>query len=413
MALHIASYIAKRVAFNKQKSFSSFITKLSIIATALSVATMLIALAIIYGFQGAVSNKVFAFWGHIRVKGYEPTKSTLSEESFIYKNKNIEKVIANSANVKSINPYATKSAILSTKDEFDGLLMKGIEREFDTTAFSKFIIEGTWLHFNDSSFSKEVMISSTTAKTLQVKVGEKMNVFFFDTETEKTRAKNVTIAAIFKTDIDEYDKSFFIGDLNLIRDLNFWDSTQIGGYEINVNNLDALDKTSFAINNSLETKWQSRTIKEEYPNIFDWLNLLDTNKYVLLIIMSVVAAINLITCLIILVLERIKMIGILKALGNTAKSIRQIFLYHTMYIAILGITIGAAIGFILCFIQQKTSFLKLGNSEAYSVSVVPIKILWWHFPLVCLGTLLLCAVVLLIPAYIINKIKPVDAIRFK
>ncbi len=413
MAVSIASFIAKRIAFNKQKSFSSFITKLSITATALSVATMIIALAIIYGFQGAVSNKVFAFWGHIRVKGYEPVKASIAEESFIFKNELIEKTIAASPNVKSINPYATKSAMLSTKDEFDGLLMKGIEKKFDTSAFSKFITSGRWLQFNDTSFSKEILISQTTAKTLKLSVGSKINVYFFDNQTEKTRAKNVYVAGIFKTDIDEYDKNFFIGDLNLIRDLNFWDSTQIGGYEIFINKLDKLDLTSKSINASIDQKWQSKTIKEEYPNIFDWLGLLDTNKYVLLIIMSIVAAVNLITCLIILVLERIKMIGILKALGNSASSIRQIFLYHTLYIATFGIGIGAFVGWFLCFLQQQTGFLKLNNAEAYSISTIPVDVMWWHIPLVCIGTLLVCALVLIIPAFIINKIKPVNAIRFQ
>lgn len=411
--MNIGAFIAKRVAFNKQKSFSGFITRLSIIATALSVTTMIVALAIIYGFQGTVSNKVFSFWGHIRVKAYEPTKAAIAEESFIYKNDTIQKIIEASPNIKSINPFATKSSILSAKTEFDGLLMKGIEKNFDSTLFSKFITKGRWLQFNDSTFSKEILLSNTTSKILKVVPGDKINIYFFDKETEKTRAKNVVVVGLFSTDIEEYDKNFFIGDLNLIRDLNYWDSTQIGGYEIFVNDISALDKTSAVLNASLDVKWQSKTIKEEYPNIFDWLNLLDTNKYVLLIIMSVVAAINLITCLIILVLERIRMIGILKALGNPEKSIRAIFVYHTLYIASFGIAIGAFAGWLLCTIQKQSSFLKLSNAEAYSISVVPIDILWWHIPLVSVGTLLLCALVLVIPAFIINRIKPVEAIRFK
>jgi lipoprotein-releasing system permease protein len=411
--LKLSAFIAKRVAFNTHKSFSSFITKLSITATALSVATMIVALAIIYGFQGTVASKVFSFWGHIRVRAYQPTKSAIAEESFIYKNDTVEQQIKLNKNVKSISPYATKSAILSTNSEFEGLLMKGVEKNFDTSAIAKLLTSGRWLQYNDTSFSKEILVSNTTAKTLKLKLGDKINVYFFDKETEKTRAKNVFVVGFFKTDIEEYDKNFFIGDLNLIRDLNFWDSTQIGGYEIYVNDIDQLDATSKAINNGMDIKWQSKTIKEEYPNIFDWLNLLDTNKYVLLIIMSVVAAINLITCLIILVLERIKMIGILKALGNTASSIRSIFVYHTLYIAGIGTGVGALVGWLLCVLQKQSSFLKLSNAEAYSISVVPIEVLWWHIPLVCMGTLLLCAIVLLIPAFIINKIKPIDAIQFK
>ncbi len=410
--MKISAFIAKRIAFNKQQSFSGFITKLSISATALSVATMIIALAIIYGFQGTVANKVFSFWGHIRVRGYEPSKSLIAEESYIFKNDTVEKNILQTPNIKSLNSYATKSAIISAKTEFEGLLMKGLEKEYDTSSFAKFIINGRWIKYNDSSFSKEILISNTTATTLKVTLGDKLNIYFFDKETEKTRAKNVFIAGIFKTDIDEYDKNFIIGDLNLIRDLNFWDSTQIGGYEVFIKDITKLDNTNMAINDNLNSNWQSRTTKQEYPNIFDWLHLLDTNKYVLLIIMSIVAAINLITCLIILVLERIKMIGILKALGNPQSSIRNIFIYHTLYIAVLGTSIGATFGWLLCYVQQKTSLLKLTNAEAYSISVVPIDILWWHIPLVCIGTLLVCFFVLMIPSFIINKIKPVDAISF-
>jgi lipoprotein-releasing system permease protein len=410
--LKLSAFIAKRVAFNKEKSFSGFITRLSIIATALSVATMIVALAIIYGFQGTVAEKVFGFWGHIRVRAYESTKSAIAEESFIYKNDTVERQIAENSNVRSINPFATKSAILSTLTEFDGLLMKGVEKDFDTSAFKKFIVEGRWIRFNDSSFSKEILISRSTAKTLNTKLGDKINVYFFDKETEKTRAKNVFVTGIYKTDIEEYDKNFFIGDLNLIRDLNFWDSTQIGGYEVFIRNTEKLDETSKEINAAINSDWKSNTIKEEYPNVFDWLKLLDTNKLVLLIIMSIVAAINLITCLIILVLERIKMIGILKALGNAAGSIRNIFIFHTLYIGSIGTAMGAGCGWLLCIIQKKTSFLTLSNAEAYSIRVVPVEILWWHIPLVCIGTLLLCACVLMIPAFIINRIKPVEAIQF-
>jgi lipoprotein-releasing system permease protein len=411
--LRLSSFIAKRVAFNKQRSFSGFITKLCIAATALSVATMIASLAIIYGFQGTVSNKVFSFWGHVRVRAYTPTKATIAEETFINKNDTVEKEIRAIANVKSFNPYATKSAILSTQTEFDGLLMKGVERNFDTAAFSSFITKGRWIQFNDSSFSKEVLISNTTATTLKITVGEKMNVYFFDKESEKTRAKSVTVVGLFKTDIEEYDKNFFLGDLNLIRDLNFWDSTQIGGYEIFLKDASTIDKTSVAINNNLNSKWQSINIKQEYPNIFDWLGLIDMNKYVLLIIMGIVSAINLITCLIILVLERIKMIGILKALGNSISSIRSIFIYHTLFIASIGIALGALAGWGICFLQQQTKLITLGNTEAYSINAVPIDILWWHIPMVCGGTLLLFGLVLIIPAFIINKIKPVEAIQFK
>jgi lipoprotein-releasing system permease protein len=382
------------------------------VATALSVATMLISFAILYGFQDAVSQKVFGFWGHIRIKGYENVKSSIAEDNFIDKDESLEAIAKQNKNVKSINAYATKSSILSSKTEFDGLLMKGVEKSFDTSKFIKFLTNGRWIQFSDSGFSKEIIISNTTAKLLKSNIGDKLIVYCFDATSEKTRAKNVTIVGTYKTDIEEYDKQFFLCDINLIRDLNFWDSTQIGGYELYVNNLDDLDSTKNQLHNEIPHQWQSNTIKEEYGNIFDWLGLLDKNKYIFLIVMGTVAIVNLITCLIILVLERIKMIGILKSMGASNNTIQSIFVKHTLLITFLGTIFGIILGLGLCYLQQQTGFIKLSNAEAYSISTVPVKILWWHVPAISLGTILVSTLILTIPAIIIKKIKPVQAVRF-
>jgi lipoprotein-releasing system permease protein len=411
--LYLPGFIARRVATTRQKSFSGFITRLSVIATALSVATMIIALAIIYGFQGTVSQKVFSFWGHIRVKSYEVSKASVAEESFIFKNDTVENLIRTTPHVRSVNAFATKSAIITNKKEFDGLLMKGVEKNFDNQAFKSFLVKGRWINFPDSGFSKEVLISATTAALLKVDVGDKLFLYFMSNEEGKARPKDVKIAGIFKTDIEEYDKGFFMGDLNLIRDLNFWQPGQIGGYEIILDDYKQAPAVSAAINEKIDIQWQSRTTQQEYPNIFDWLGLLDTNKYILLGVMGLVAAINLITCLIILVLERIRMIGVLKALGQPAGQIQQIFIWHTLIVAVAGIVLGAVLGTGLCLLQQQTGFISLPSAEAYSISKVPIEILWWHLPLVCLGTLALCTLMLIVPAWVIQKILPVKAIAYR
>ncbi len=410
--LNFSAYIAKRVAVSNKKSFSGFITKLSITATALSVATTIIAFAILYGFEDTVASKVFGFWGHVRVKNYEQAKSSIAEDTYIDRSQQVEALVRNTPNVRSINAYALKSAILSGKTEFDGLLMKGIERNFDTTSFTKFLKKGRWIAYNDTTFSKEIMLSQTVAELLKVNINDKLIVYCFDSESEKTRAKNVTVVGIYKTEIEEYDKQFFMCDLNLIRDLNFWDSTQIGGYEIYLNDIKQLETTSKLIHENIPEQWQAKTIKEEFPNIFDWLTLLDKNKYVFLIVMGTVAIVNLITCLIILVLERIKMIGILKALGSSNKSIRSVFVYHTAFITITGIVLGTALGVGLCYLQLQTGWLKLSNAETYSVSTVPVLLKWQHVLGIGGGTLLVSIIILIIPSLIINKISPVKAIRF-
>jgi lipoprotein-releasing system permease protein len=413
VSLYLPGFIARRVATTRQKSFSGFITRLSVVATALSVATMIVALAIIYGFQDTVSQKVFSFWGHVRVKSFDAGKSAVAEESFIFKNDTVERTIKRNPHVQSVNAFATKSAIVTTKKEFTGMLMKGIEKDFDNRAFKSFLVEGRWINFPDSGFSKEVLISTTAAKQLKAKVGDKLFLYFMSEEEGKARPKDVKIAGIFKTDIEEYDKGFFIGDLNLIRDLNFWEANQIGGYEIILDNYENAPQVSQAINNDIDFKWQSRTTQQEYPNIFDWLALLDTNKYILLGVMGLVAIINMVTCLIILVLERIRMIGVLKALGQPSGQIQQVFIWHTLIVAVTGILLGAIIGVGLCWLQQQTGFVSLPSAEAYSISKVPIKLLWWHLPLVCFGTLALCALMLVVPAFIIRNIKPVKAIAYR
>lgn len=411
--MHLPGFIAKRLVFQGRRSFSGFITRLSVIATALSVAVMIISLAIIYGFQSEISAKVFSFWGDIRVKAYETDKATVAEETFIYKNDTVERAIRSNPQVKSVNAFATKSALVSNKKEFDGLLMKGVEKDFDWNSFKRFIVKGRAIEFPDSGFSKEVLISAQVANALNADVGDKLFVYFVSEGEDKARIKDVTIVGLFRTDIEEYDRHFFLGDLNLIRDLNFWEPNQIGGYEVFIKDYNQADAVSDDINQSISIKWQSRSIKQEYAHIFDWLGLLDTNKYLLLAIMGLVAAINLITCLIVLILERIRMIGILKSLGETAGQIRQVFIYHTLFIGIIGTAIGAAFGVALCLLQQQTAFIRLPNAEAYSVSSVPIQILWWHVPLVCVGTLLVCTLILSIPSLIIKKISPVKAVGFR
>jgi lipoprotein-releasing system permease protein len=411
--LHLPGFIARRLVLQGKRSFSGFITRLSVIATALSVAAMIISLAVIYGFQSEISAKVFSFWGHIRVKAYEQDKATVAEETFIYRNDSVEKIIRNNPQVRSVNAYATKSALISNKKEFDGLMMKGVEKDFDWQNFNRFLVKGRPIKFPDSGFSKEVLISAAVANTLKVNVGDKLFVYFMSRSEERARIKDVTVVGFFKTDIEEYDRQFFLGDLNLIRDLNFWEPGQIGGYEVFVKDYKKADVVSQEINQSINVNWQSRSIRQEYAHIFDWLGLLDTNKYLLLIIMGLVAAINLVTCLIVLVLERIRMIGILKSLGETAGRIRQVFIYHTLFIGLTGTLFGALFGVLLCLVQQKTSFIRLPNAEAYSVSAVPIQVLWWHVPLVCAGTLLVCALVLAIPSLIIKKISPVKAVGFR
>jgi lipoprotein-releasing system permease protein len=410
--VNISSFIAQRIAFNQQKSFSRFIIRLSIIATVISVSVMIITLSFVNGFQETVSQKVFSFWGHVRIGYRQPMKASIAEEAPITMDDTLVKSIKKMPQVQSIHPFATKYAILKANDEIEGALMKGLDSTYDFSHLQSFLQQGRWLHFNDSTYSREIILSSYTAKQLNVKLNDRIMIFFI--RQGSLRRDKLTVVGIYKTGIEEYDKTFAIGDIKLIRRLNEWNDRMIGGYELFLKHFEKMDAVSEEIYNKPEFPqlWDTKTIKEIYPNIFDWLSVQDTNQAILITIMVIIAIINLITCLIILVLERLRMIGILKALGADNWTVQKIFLQHSTIITVAGIVIGTLFALILLWIQQSTGFLKL-DEDAYYMSTAVVKIIWWQVVLVAGGTLLVSYLVLLIPSFIVRTVQPIKAIRFK
>lgn len=410
--MRVAGFIANRIAFNQQRSFSRFIIRLSIAATIISVAVMIITLAFVNGFQEQVSQKVFSFLGHLRIQEKEPFKALIAEETPIERNDSLVDAIRQYSEVQSIHPFATKYATLKTREDIEGVLVKGVDSTYDFSPFRQFILSGRPLRFNDSSYSREIMISAYTAKQLKLSLNDRILIYFIRPDGSY-RPDRLTVSGIYKTGIEEYDKTFAIGDIKLIQRLNDWSSTEVGGYEIFLKDYNKMDVMAADIYNMdiFPLTWDTKTARDISPNIFDWLYIQNKNRNVLLGLMISVALINLVTCLIILVLERVRMIGVLKALGATNWTVQQIFLRHSLFITITGIVFGTAFALGFLYLQQATGFIKL-EEEAYYLSQAAVKIIWWQVAAVCIGTLLICFLVLMIPTILVRKIQPVKAIRF-
>ncbi len=410
--MNVSFFIAKRLAFSKQQSFSRFIIRLSVSATAVGVAAMIITLCFVNGFQQTVSEKVFSFWGHIRVQQYEPDKSMVAEEVPIIKNNSVLTTIKKTEGVTIVQSFATKSAVIEKNKNIEGILLKGIEADYDSSTLKPYLKEGRWLKYTDSNYSKEIILSKQLANSLFIKVNDTINIYFISGEDGSRTYRKLKVVGIYKTGIEEYDKLFAIGDLKLIQKINNWNSNQIGGYEIFTNNYHNSDSLNTQLLNALPTEWMSRTIQSIYPNIFDWLSIQDVNRNVVFIIMAIVAVINLITCLLILILERTKMIGVLQTIGASNKMIIGIFLYYAAVIAAIGISVGFLVGTGICLLQKYTGFISL-DEASYYVAKAPIVIIWWQIGAVCASTFTVCFIVLIIPALIVKKIKPITALQFR
>lgn len=409
--MKISRFIARRVAFNSQHSFSRFIIRLAIAATAISVMAMILTIAFTKGFQHAIATKMYSFSGHIHVQRFEPEKSANAEETPVKMNDSVLFILKNDPDVESVHAFATKDAILKGPESFEGLKLKGVSAEYSFDHLRNFLLSGRWIHFPDSGYSSEINISSYTANQLKLKTGDKLFTYFIQPDGSK-RVRPMVVAGIFKTGIEYYDQVSALVDIRLIQRLNNWDAGEIGGYEVFVKDYTMADSVSNRIFDKLPHLWNSRSVSEIYGNIFDWLNLHDTTVVIVIIIMVLVAILNLVTCLIILLLERTQMIGLLKSLGSRDRTIQRIFLYHGALITFGGIILGNFAGLLICWLQQRYGFIRLPE-ETYFISTAAVQITWLQVCMVNAGTFVICFAVLLLPSFfIIRRLSPVKAITF-
>ena len=373
---------------------------------------MIISLSFINGFQQVIADKIFGFWGHVRVQHFEPIKSTIAEGTPITRNLQTENKIKQFGNTGSVSAYATKSAILNMNGTIEGILMKGVEKEYPFAHIDRFLTKGHWPVYKDSSWSDEIVLSEYTANQLGASVGQSVIIYFIQEDFSSPKTRKLKISGLYKTGIDVYDKVYAIGDMKLIQRLNGWNEDQIGGYEISLKDPSTMEADANFLYAGLPDGWNALTLRDLSPEIFDWLNLQDSNKYIMITVMTIVALINLITCLIILLLERTSMIAILKALGSSNMTIQKIFIAYGVWIAGIGVGLGTILGLGLCYIQQYTKFIKL-NEEAYYVDHAPVLVQFSDVFMIVMGTLLVSSIILFIPSYLSRKISPAKALRFK
>lgn len=406
-------FIAKRLIGAKQhkSSISAPIIKIAIVAIAIGVIMMLVSFATGLGLQNKIREKMSAFTGHLTISSYDNNNSQVSLNP-ISTNQDFYPEFTSVEGVEHIQATAYKAGVIRTPTDFEGIIVKGVGKDFNWSYFKDFLVEGTLPTFSEN-LNDQVLISQYLAKRLGFEVGDKVITYFLrekNDETPFTRAFLIT--GIYNSGFQEFDELYLLADIRHIQRMNGWEKDQVGNFEIFLEDFGDLEEKGQEIYESTGSFLDTRTIKQKYYSIFEWLSLFDFNIALIIGIMILVAGINMITALLVLILERTRMIGILKALGSNDWSIRKIFLVNAGYLILLGLFWGNLIGLGLLFAQKYLKLLPL-NPETYYVSEAPVYLGWEYILGVNLGTLVLCMLMLLIPSYIITKISPVKAMKFE
>ena len=405
-------FIAKRIIASKQhkNSVSSPIIKISILAIAIGIVVMLFSVATGVGLQKKIKEKISGFNGDIQISFYDAnnskvTVSPVSREQDFYPD------FHEVPNVRKVQVFATKAGIIRTPDEFEGVILKGVGADYDWSFFEGYLREGAIPVFGDAA-SAEVLISRKTARRLGLKLGDSFHMFFVKDDPNKApNSRKFTVSGIYDSGFEEFDESYILGDIRHIQRINQWEEDQVGGFELFLHDFDQLDQTGYEVYTRIDPSLNALTTAEKYPAIFEWLSLFDTNIIVIIGIMILIAGINMITALLVLILERTQMIGVLKALGNHNWSIRKIFLYNAAFLIGKGLFWGNLIGIGLLLAQKYLGLITL-NPETYYVSEAPVHLSVPVLLLINAGTLLLCLLMLIVPSHIVSKISPVKAIKF-
>lgn len=371
---------------------------------------MIIAISVLHGFQREIRDKVAGFAAHITVSSYDFNKSlestpVMKEQSFLQNLKTME-------GIHHVQVFATKGGILKTDEQMEGVILKGVGMDYNWESLDKWLVEGRMLELYDSVRSTEVLVSSTIADKLELKLGDDVRMYFVTEGQKQPRGRKFEIVGIYSSGLEDFDAHFLYGDIRQIQRLNNWPEVMVSGFEIMLDDFGQLDKIAAQIKPYIGYNLKIETIKETQEQIFSWLELTDMNVAVILVLIFIVTAFSMISAILILILERTGMIGILKALGANNAKIQGVFILNALYIIGIGLFWGNLFGIGLCLLQYYFQIIPL-DVASYYVSAVPIKLDLLLVFVLNIFTLLVCALVMLSPAWIISRISPVKAIRFK
>ena len=407
LSLNFPFFLAKRITLSGNRTFSKLIVRVTIGALTLAILAIIMAVAILRGFKGEITDKQRGFFGDVIILKNDRNDSYVNTPISLTKSQ-IQTLEADS-NVINVYPFATKAGIMNVKGEVEGVLLKGIDQDYDQEFLSKTIIEGEPIDFKAENAENQLLISSLIANRLNLKVGDDFIMYFIQ---EPVRKRKFTIRGIYTTNSEELDKIYVIGSLSLIRKLNNLADNEVGGYEVRVKDFNQLAKTTQDVNDQLPIELYATNVVEQMPDIFNWLNMLDMNDNIIFVLMVVVAVINMISALLISILERSPMIGILKSLGMQNRKIRTVFLYNSLYLIGYGLLLGNFLAIALYFFQRSTHFFKLDPS-VYYVSFVPMDISRLTVIWLNLALIFIALITQFIPSMLISRISPIKTIQFK
>lgn len=407
--MNVPVFLARKVRHAPQGSFSSTVTRIGIASIALGLGILIIAFAVLFGFKNSIQQKIFLFGAHLQVSKF--TNNSSYEETALALNTKLYQDSTRIPGVQHIQAVALKAGILKTSEELTGVVLKGVGKDYDWSLFHGSIVAGTVpvVGADTGSGSTQILLSQYMAKQLKVNVGESVPLYFLG---NPPRARKMTVVGIYETGLEEVDKTIALGDIRLIQKLNRWGPDSVGTYEIFVKDFNKLADTEHSIFNVMTPEMRIIRVTDQYRPLFDWMLLLDRNMIILLALITFVASFNMVSVLLVLMVERTPMVGLLKAIGSPNALIRRMFVFVGLNMVIWGLVIGNVVGLGLCFLQYQFKLIPL-DPKNYFMNYVPIV---WDWPTILAlnaAAILLIALVLWVPTIIINRVQPVKALAFK